>query len=166
MELAVRSAHAEMTTRIFSKGELTAGGKIGSYDDTKPLYVEDSKLRKSGTHKGKTGKSIKTSYYKSYKALRQQQGAESAFVNVRFTNDLQSDFANADLSSTSNALATPKPQLVRADAKEIVYQVSLKRALNIKKKEGLEDKYGEIFAPSEKEKQTFYTVLRKEVKVA
>lgn len=163
-ERAVRSVHAEMTTRIFSKGLNTSGAKMGQYDNSKEIWASDKNLRKKGTHKGKPNeagkrKTIKTSYYKSYKDLRQQQGVESNFVNIRMTNDLQSDFANAEMSKTSNAIAKATPVKVS----ELIYQFTLKRDLNAKKKEGMEDKHGEIFKLTKGELDNFYTILRKEI---
>lgn len=165
-ELAVRSAHAEMTTRIFSKGLNSAGGKMGTYDATKEIWIPDSALPKKGSHLGKPNKDgkrkkIKTTYYKSYREMRQQQGREAGFVNIRLTNDLQSDFANAEISKTSTAIAPAKPVKVSPT----IYRITLKRDLNVKKKEGMEEKYGPIFRLTVDEKAKFYTVLRKELNV-
>ncbi len=159
LEIAARSAHADAVGRIFEGGQKTNGSKIGTYDDQNELWVADDKLPKKGSHKGKTGKTIKTTFYSSYKQLRAQQDREAGFVNLRLLNDLQSDYANASITRGSNQLAEAKPIKVN---KNLVI-IALKRELNVRKKEGLEKKYGRIFELNQAEIDKFNRVYNFEV---
>src|ERR1044072_1545261 len=98
---AANNAHAEMTDRIFVRGERAGGGKIGDYENTKPLYVNPKNMPttkknpvqgKNGEKKFKNGKAHKTRYYSSYKDYHSQQGRPSEFVNLFLFGNLQSDF--------------------------------------------------------------------------
>ncbi len=158
LKIAVLSVNALRVERIFQDGKNSAGGNIGSYESTKPIYVSDEQAPKNVNHKGKTGKTIKSGYYESYKDFRKDMGRESGKVNLRLTNDLQSDLSNATLTKSENTIATPSP--IKVSNHE--YKVTLKRPLNIKKKEGLEDKYGEVFRHTKDEVDKYYEILRKE----
>lgn len=140
-KIAALSALSEMTVRIFEEGKNSSGGKIGSYDTSKELWVSNEQLPRAGTNKGKAGKATKTSYYKNYKALREQQGREGGFVNIRLTNELQSDWANVPVGKDENGVRPPNPIPITNNR----YQMQLRKDINIKKKEGLEGKYGNIF---------------------
>ena len=84
LQIAAQTTHALITNRIFHEGRATDGGPIGSYDNTNEMWVENDQLRRAGTNKGKTGNPIKTSYYKSYKALKRQQGFTQFVKNKPF----------------------------------------------------------------------------------
>lgn len=158
LRLAVYAVNEKRVERIFEKGQNSAGGKIGSYNSTKPIYVAPEDAPRAVNKRGKTGKSIKSGYYPSYKAFRQSQGRESGFVNLRLNNELQSDLANAQLSKTSSALAASKP--IKISNTE--YQVTLKKDINIKKRKGLTAKYGEFLEHTRQEIELFHKVIREE----
>ena len=88
LKRAAQSIHTDRINRIFHVGLNSSAGKIGTYNSTNELWASDDQLRKSGTHRGKTGKPIKSSYYTSYKELKAQQGFRNDRVNLRMTNDL------------------------------------------------------------------------------
>lgn len=158
LEIAARTTHALITDRIFHKGKNTAGSSIGEYNTTTELWVADKDLRRAGTHRGKTGKPTKTSYYKSYKALKRQQGF-SGKVNLRLKNELQSDFANASIAENNDS--PPKPNTIKVSPNE--YQIVLRKQINVDKKKGLEKKYGDVFIHSKKERKMFHRVAQKEL---
>ena len=122
LQIAAQSVHADRVIRIFSDGISGA-----SYNKTDALYVADKDLRRSGTHKGKTGKQIKTTYYPSYYDLKQQQGFDPNTVNMRLTNDLQSDFANSQKTNTTGA--PPTGQVIKVNNN--LYVEALRRHENI-----------------------------------
>lgn len=154
LEIAARTVHSMRTLRIFHEGKNSAGGSIGSYNRTKPLYVADKNLRRAGSHRGKTGKRIKTTAFQSYYALKRQQGFNPNIVNFRLTNDLQSDFANARLSKSNDSPPTSPPIKVSPQ----LWKEELRRQENVDKLTGLERKFGEVTAPTQEEKDTFQKV--------
>lgn len=160
LQIAAQTTHALITNRIFHEGRATDGGPIGSYDNTNEMWVENDQLRRAGTNKGKTGDPIKTSYYKSYKALKRQQGFNADVVNLRMKNELQSDFANAPIGENSDAV--PKVNTIKIDAQE--YQIQVRKKINRDKMEGAEKRFSKrIFAHTEDEKKQFRNVARKEL---
>ena len=159
LEIGARTVHALITNRIFHKGRNSSNASIGSYNTSTELYVDDKNLRRSGTHRGKTGKPIKTSYYKNYRTLKQQQGFNPSVVNLRLQNELQSDFANVNMSPSNNS--SPKPNTIKVSAQE--YQIVLRKQVNVDKMDGLEKKYGRIFAHTKQEKKIFRKVVQKEL---
>lgn len=161
-EIAVRDTVQKQAIRIFQNGIKTDGSKIGTYDTTKPLYVSDAQAPKKVNHRGKTRKKIETGYYQNYKAFRQAMGRESSFVNIRLNNDLQSDFSNQELSKGSNKVASAKP----IEINSTTFITALKRDENVKKKEGLEAKYGTIFNLTEAEKANLKEIAIKELRLA
>jgi hypothetical protein len=158
LKLATYTAVAAQAKRIFTDGRNTDGSQF-QYNSTTPLYLNPSTTfngSKLGTPIGKTGKSVfesgkkkgqphKTVYVKSYKDYREKIGRESEFVNWELSGDLKSDFENPQGG-------TPTPIKVS----ENEYISGLKRDLNVKKREGLESRYGTIFWLSDTEKQLFY----------
>lgn len=158
LKLATYSVVAVQAKRIFTDGMNTAGQKH-AYNSTNPLYVNPSTTfngGKLGTPTGKTGRTVfesgkkkgqphKTVYLESYKDYREKIGREAEFVNWELSGDLKSDFENPQGG-------TPTPIKVS----ENEYLSGLKRDLNVKKREGLESKYGRIFWLSDTEKQLFY----------
>lgn len=153
--IGVNSAMSEQSVRIFQEGKKSDGSGIGNYDSKNPLYASDDTLPRQGNHTGKTGKGIKTSYYANYKALRSEQGRESGFVNLRLTNELQSDYNNSQVSASSNKLGTAKP----IKKGNLEYEISLNKQINVDKKNGLEAKYGTIFDLSQEERKTLLKVI-------
>jgi hypothetical protein len=159
---AVRSIMAEMVVRIFEEGKNSSGGKIGTYNSTDELYVNPDTLPRRVSPRGKPGKERKvanrqTTYFESYKSLRREVGRESGFVNLRLTNDLQSDWANSEV--TDGIAVNPKP----VEVNQLRYDIRLKREINREKREGLEKKYGPIFKLTEQEKQRYFEILAKKL---
>jgi hypothetical protein len=154
LEIAARTVHTLRVNRIFHEGRNTAGGSIGAYDRTRELWVPDSRLRRNGSHRGKTGKPIKTTYFKSYFALKSAQGFDAGTVNLRLTNDLQSDFANARLSKGSDNVPTTPPIKVSP----ALWKEELRRSKNVDKMNGNEKRFGRIFGPTKQEEEQFQKV--------
>lgn len=159
LRIAARTTHALITNRIFHEGKNSAGGSIGNYNTTTELWVEDKNLRRAGTHRGKTGKPTKTSYYQNYRALKQQQGFNPSVVNLRLQNELQSDFANVPMGPSNNS--SPEPNTIKVSVNE--YVIKLRKEVNVQKVNGLEEKYGSIFKHTKKERKLFYKVAQKEL---
>jgi hypothetical protein len=149
LQIAAQSVHADRVIRIFSDGISGA-----SYNKTDALYVADKDLRRSGTHKGKTGKQIKTTYYPSYYDLKQQQGFDPNTVNMRLTNDLQSDFANSQKTNTTGA--PPTGQVIKVNNN--LYVEALRRSENVDKLKGNEKRFGNFVAFTQKEKDDFQRI--------
>jgi hypothetical protein len=159
LEIAARTTHALITNRIFHEGKNSADSRIGNYNTSTELWVSDENLRRAGNHRGKTGKPTKTSYYKSYKALKQQQGFNANVVNLRMKNELQSDFANAKIAEGNDS--PPKPNTIKVNPN--LFIISLRKQINVDKKEGLEKKYGKIFSHTKAERKEFHRVAKKEL---
>lgn len=165
MEQSVRAVMAQMVVRIFEEGKGSNGSALGSYNNTTELYVDPSTLPRNISPRGKPGKekdvkNRKTVYFKSYQALRSEVGREAGFVNLRLTNDLQSDWSNAEVGKGDNKVAdSPKPQKIGA----LEYHIKLKRPINREKREGLEAKYGDIFKLTANEKKYYFDVLSKSI---
>jgi hypothetical protein len=140
LQIAAQSVHADRVIRIFSDGISGA-----SYNKTDALYVADKDLRRAGTHKGKTGKQIKTTYYPSYYDLKRQQGFDPNTVNMRLTNDLQSDFANS-----------PTGQVIKVNNN--LYVEALRRSENVDKLKGNIKRFGNFVAFTQKEKDDFQRI--------
>ena len=149
LQIAAQSVHADRVIRIFSDGISGA-----SYNKTDALYVADKDLRRSGTHKGKTGKQIKTTYYPSYYDLKQQQGFDPNTVNMRLTNDLQSDFANSQKTNTTGA--PPTGQVIKVNNN--LYVEALRRSENVDKLKGNINRFGNFVAFTQKEKDDFQRI--------
>jgi hypothetical protein len=155
LEIAARTVHTLRVNRIFHEGKNSAGGSIGSYDRNRELWVPDSKLRRNGSHRGKTGKAIKTTYFKSYFALKGSQGFDAGTVNLRLTNDLQSDFANARLSKDDDS---PPKDVRPIKVTPSLWKEQLRRSKNVEKMGGLEKRFGRIFGATKQEQDTFQRV--------
>lgn len=164
---AVYNDIARKSIRIFEDGKKSDGSLIGQYSTT-PMYANpDFQPSKSGITPptGKTGKSVfastglphKTTYLAGgYKELRQRLGRKVDHVNLRYTNDLFLDWANA--GSVGSA---PKPTKVNVSE----YLIRLKRSHNIDKVEELTDKYGTIFFSTVSERKQFSSDLNSRIKV-
>ena len=171
LQIAVRSVTAQQAVRIFQEGLNSAGGKIGSYSTTPRIISPRFAPRKFAAdtfqpfNRAQRARVGKKGYYgkffaQGYKQFRAEQGRESAFVNLRLTNDLQSDFANVPLAPTVNTVAPPSP--IRVNTHE--YKMTLKRPENIEKKDGLEDRYGKIFNLTRQERDLFVRVANFELR--
>lgn len=159
LKIAVLSVNALRMKRIFQDGLNSNNSKIGTYNSSTPIYVSDNQAPKKVNHKGKTGKPIKSGYYDSYKDFRAAMGRESDFVNLRLTNDLQSDLSNSPVTGDS---VGKFDNLIKVNA--FTYKVALKRDINIKKKQGLEKKYGPVFAHTAFEKGEYNKILSAELR--
>lgn len=154
LKSAAQTVHASRVKRIFHDG--IAGA---SYNTTRELWVEDDKLRRRGPHRGKTGKPTKTSYFRNYAALKQQQGFNPSVVNLRLTNNLQSDFANVNLSSSDNSMpAAASP--IKIDPS--LWVERLDRQENLDKYIGLSRKYNNPFRFTKEERRLFKSIAQQE----
>jgi hypothetical protein len=147
LAIAAQSVHAMRVKRIFDDG---VGG---SYNSTREVWISNDKLRRKG-NRGKTGKAEKTSWFKSYKDLKiAQMGSDK--VNLRLTNDLQSDFANAPITS-GTALNVGKVIKVTDN----IYIEGLRRPNNVKKLKANIRRFGDFTRFTDAERQAFKSVLQ------
>lgn len=174
--IAVQSINAERSERIFTKGLNSAGGQIGTYNSTKPLYVNPKNSPKGFTPQGKNEEKSKktavqsialnkkgghstrrvaikqnfaprsTKWFGSYKDFRSAIGRESGFVNLNLFGDMKSNFESARIKKISDS----------------EYQIGLD-GLNSKKKEGHEKKYGKVYEHTKDETDNFFMFLNKEL---
>jgi hypothetical protein len=162
MKKAVVAVNEVRMQRIFVDGINSNGGKIGSYNNTKPVYIDPDKAPKKVNQKGKNGKPIATGYYKSYKAFRQAMGRESGFVNVRLTNELQNDLANGSLGKSSDKVNLKVNPIKVSKG---IYKVTIKKKENIEKVESLESRFGKFIEHTKEEKALFTTLMDKEIEL-
>ena len=155
LQIAAQTVHAMRVHRIFDEG--IAGAKYGGGE----LWVADKNLRRAGSHKGKTGNTIKTTYFKNYADLKKQQGFSSDKVNMRLTNDLQSDFANSQKSDSTGA--SPVGQVIKVS--NDLYIEALRRPENVVKLEAGIKKFGNFIAFTQEEKTEFQNIYTKEMNV-
>jgi hypothetical protein len=158
LKIAAQSIHADRILRIFHVGLNASAGKIGTYNSTNELWASDDQLRRAGTKRGKNGNPTKTSYYKSYKDLKAQQGFRNDRVNLRMTNDLQSEFANINISK-GNDSAPKNAKPIKVNANKYIERVN-----NLDKLEGIESKYGDVFGFTNGEINKFYKIYNFEAK--
>lgn len=163
-EIAVQSTTQKIGERIFITGETVSGSPIGSYNDTKPFYIDPLKSAgdtaalkpprgKYGDQKFKNGKDHKTTFVSSYKDYRAKVKRQNTKVDLKLSGDLQLDLRNSKPNSPA------KPHKVNA----LEYQIRLDRPINQKKAEGHDSKYGKIFGASEKEERHCNTIAQKEM---
>lgn len=170
---AVLTTVNKQSERIFNEGLTTAGSKIGQYDTKRPLYINPNKSPrkggnkaqgiqgllptkgKTGERKFKNGKEHKTTYVNNYKDFRNRIGRRIDFVNLNLSGDLRSDYASGIRGSHNPEKISPHE-----------YKVTIKRPDNLEKLSGLENKYGTITKLSQGEKQNFFDILSKEIKLA
>lgn len=170
---AVLTTVNRQSQRIFIEGLNSIGGKIGQYDTRRPLYINPNKSPrkggnkaqgiqgllptkgKTGEHKFKSGKVHKTTFVNNYKEFRNRIGRRIDFVNLNLSNDLRSDFASGLPGSHNPEKISPHQ-----------YNVTIKREANLDKLAGMESKYGTITKLTRSEKQGFFDILSKEIKLA
>lgn len=160
MRVAVRVSHNDTVVRIFERGQATSGAQIGQYS-TKPTLVGSSSFKTKGAANkifGSTAKRAAQEWRRvgghnlvllpgGYKEIRRLEGLETGFVNLRWTNNLQSDFRAS--------IQKRKPTQ---------YVTGTNRDDNAEKIGHLEDHFGkEIFAPTEQESDIFVTVQNREL---
>lgn len=155
LQVAAQTVHAMRVERIFD-----TTGVGGSYS-RKPIYVSDKNLRRAGPHKGKTGKTIKSSYFKDgYYGLKKNQGFDPNIVNMRLTNDLQSDFAN---SQKTNGTGTPPAGKV-IKVNNGIYIEALRRGKNVQKLNANIKRFGNFIAFTKAERDEFHRIIALEFK--
>lgn len=161
--LSVKDVIGAQIVRIFEEGINSSGSKIGTYSNSKPLYVSDDKSPRKGNHKGKPkdgkAQTITTTYYESYKGFRGEQGREASFVNLRLFGRLMSDLANAPVSDKIPTESTP----IKVD--DFQYYTRI-RDENVGKKKGADAKYGNVFSHTQEEKERFNRTLNFELQRA
>lgn len=152
LRVASYGSLAEVSLRIFTKGENADGGKIGDYNSTNPIYVNPKKAfggSKLGTPRGKNGdtkfkdgRSHVTVYLDSYKDYKSILGKPSggSYVNLELSGDLKSDWENGKA-----------PYQIGPHE----YYLGVKRQINIDKVKGINAKYGPVFALTDKEVENF-----------
>jgi len=145
--IACQTVHALRVVRIFDKGIDGA-----SYNTTKPINVENNQLRR--TNRGKSGNAEQTSYFESYYELKKAQGFDPNRVNLRLTNDLQSDFANSPMTSGT---ATPVGKVIKVS--DTLYIEALRRANNVKKLRANIRRYGDFTRFTQEERAKFNETL-------
>lgn len=155
LQIAAQTVHAMRVHRIFDEG--IAGAKYGGG----ALYVADKNLRRAGSHKGKTGSTIKTTYFKNYADLKRQQGFSGDKVNMRLTNDLQSDFANSQ--KTDGTGAAPSGQVIKVS--NDLYVEAIRRPQNMVKLESGIRKFGNFIAFTPDERAEFQRIYTSEMNV-
>jgi len=153
--IAVNDTHTKMASRIFNDGEAASGALIGSYNTTRPLYVNPKKSPKSfpvggktGNKKTKNGKTLKhkTAFFYSYRDFKQVIGQPTDKVRLNLFGRMQSDFVTG-LRKIS----------------DIEYIVSFKQKNNLKKARGQEGHFGQqIFKLGDEELRNFSRVMRLE----
>jgi len=160
MRVAVRVSHNNTVIRIFEAGGASNGSEIGQYSSSPTLVGSSSFKTKRAANKifGSKAKRAEQEWRKvqghnlvllpgGYKEIRKLEGLETSFVNLRFTNNLQSDFRSA--------IQKLKPNR---------YVTGTNRKENGEKREWLEEHFGkEIFAPTEKESDIFVEVMNREM---
>lgn len=146
--IAAQDTHVQMSERIFDKHKNAQDGKIGEYNSTDPLYVNPDNSPKKFPKKGKEGKTKfqngnphKTGYFESYKAFREKIGRQTGEVDLKLTGRLKSDFTKG---------------VVKKD--NLTYTSGVNDD-NAKKLEGIEDRYGNVFRLTPKERTNFKQVL-------
>jgi hypothetical protein len=129
--VAVADVHALQTQRIFVGGKNSQDANIGSYNTSNPLYVNPKYAPKkfptrgkNGATKFKNGRAHKTGYFTSYSSFRQNQGRQTATVDLRLSGALFRDYASS---------------LIRIDNK---WYSGVKNLDNANKLKGAIEKYG------------------------
>lgn len=151
VQIAAQDTHVKMTDRIFSKGHNAQDGNIGNYNTTDELYVNPDNSPKKFPTKGKNGdtefnnkKKHKTGYFKSYSEFRSKIGRQTDKVNLVLSGDLQGDFGKAVIKVSDTGYAS----VVRSD--------------NGDKIDGAQNRFGNIFRLTPKERTNFKQVLAAE----
>jgi hypothetical protein len=149
VDLAAQQALVETTgnirgkigQRVFEDGK-DSQGVIHQYDDSRELWVQDIRSPQGKKNDGKAGRAKKTSYFSSYKAFRGEVGRPNDKVNLKLTNELQSDFLST--------LAVG----------ELSVGIGVKEDFNADKIAGNDKRFNTSwFTPSEDEKKQFYSLL-------
>lgn len=146
MFASVSTLLGEMSDRIFTDGYNSAMEQH-LYEYTKPLNIDNNRIPK-GVNSGATGKAEKTSYFTSYAAFKTVlgRGSGGSFVNFWLTGELKSDFTTKVFQLGEGEVGT-----------------GVSTEVNAGKVEGLEEKYGKVFQPTEKEKERLTKLVEDEI---
>lgn len=154
MQMASQTVHAMRVTRIFD-----TPGVGGSYSK-KPIWIKNSQLRRK-VNKGKSGRAKESSYFAGgYYEAKKSQGFDPNVVNLRMTNDLQSDFANSQKTNTTGKPPVGKPIKVN----NALYIEAIRRPENVRKLKENIKRYGAFTNFTQAERDEFYKVLAFEYK--
>jgi hypothetical protein len=163
LQLAVRSVMAMQSKRIFLEGKNSKGSLIGNYGNY-PLYVSE-KYRKStnlpsfplkgktGETKFKNGNTHKSGYFGNYLAFKiaVKLNKRVNTVDLFLTGTLHRHWANGDVVGKAEAR--------KVSVNEYYVGISNDDAKKI-------DRYNNVFNLSLQEKETFFKVIRGELKKA
>jgi hypothetical protein len=156
---ALNNLEASLKTRIFNDGRNSGGGSIGSYS-TRPMYVSiagakakyGSQLKssaltavgKNGATQFKNGKKRKSQYFADgYAGFRAQVGRQNQKVDLNLTGNLQ-DSLQGGVTNKGLALAFINSKSSRLS-------------------QDLEDKYGDVFTPTDEEVEEVLTTIEETI---
>lgn len=183
LRIAVIAVNELRQKRIFEDGKNSSDKKIGTYS-TKPMLATKSQFDKKSAFKqskveetrllrnkkgiptpnkrGDTKKIINAPLWikfpkaskavpvmeleGGYKEFRGIQGKEPRFVNLRYSGELRNDLGTGLLKKDNN-----------------LYQVVLKKDIDVKKIGGLEKKYGEVLKHTPFERKRFNEIVQFEI---
>lgn len=165
LKLGSYSAIALQSKRIFTDGLKTDGSQIGQYSTT-PAYFTASQARQKSAVTPPTGKTGKDTFastgqkHKSkffdggYKEFRAEQGLNSDYINLDYHGDLKSDFEN---------IKGGFPTTRKVSNQEYITSIFARKD-NVKKWEGLQERFGIIGNLTTTEKEAFYKTVRFELR--
>lgn len=104
----------------------------------------------------KAGDPHKTTYVRNYKDFRNRIGRRVDTVDLVLSGDLRLDFVTAQLQGRA----------VTSGEGSLEFVVKFKRARNADKRDGLEAKYGRIFALTTAERSLYFKTLVEELRAA
>lgn len=184
LRIAAFDVTAKMGERIFDEGKKADGTTIINHKagiggsqlySEKPIYVSGKAVPKprgvlagkpQGKRKtGRTKREVKrkgelfavetkhsSKYFATgYKGYRENVGRQTGYIDLVLTGELRLDFSNGKKE-------TPEPRKIN----ELEYHIRLDKQINLDKREGLEEKYGEIFAVSNEERELFNQTVGRE----
>jgi len=153
LQRAAQDVHADRVKRIFDDGSVARG-----YNSTDEVWIENKYVR-NNRNKGKTGKAVKTSYFKSYKDFKGAIGFNPNSVNFRVTNDLQMDFANSQVNPNSGS--PDSGQVIKVN--NALFVEKLRSQENIDKLNGNKKRFGNFVAFTSAEREKFNNILKQEL---
>lgn len=151
--LIVNDTHADVVNRVFGQGKNSNNGKIGSYSTKPTLAGSSSFTTKSGFNKiaGSKTKRRKLKWATissggknvalfevpgGYKQIRSLDGRQAAFVDLTRSGELKGDFSRAALRQSP-----------------FVWLTGVRKPINSKKLQGIQEKYGNVFQPTKSERK-------------
>jgi hypothetical protein len=100
---AATSTMADMTERIWGKGELTDGSTL-KYDEDYEVYIYKPPFPRKPSGKGKTGKKIKGQWAPTYLSAKASQ--DRGDLPFELTGDLRIDWAGGTVPAPNEASPT------------------------------------------------------------